>query len=141
MSLAPCTMQQLQKNPTLNSLSMTEGWAKRLPTAEITHVADKRKNVAEPAGGGHDGRLRATDTASAVGACSECGHARIPWKYLTHMEPAEGTIQNTKYACNTGQTRNKLLEQWVHLTNHTAGHSRRRRRTCSNTSAGTPEAV
>ena len=34
--------------------------------------------------------LRAADTASAVGACSECGHARIPWKYLTHMEPAEG---------------------------------------------------
>ena len=33
-------------------------------------------------------------------------------------------IQNTKYTCDTGQTRNKLLEQWVHLTNHTAGHSR-----------------
>ena len=31
---------------------------------------------------------------------------------------------NTKYTCDTGQTRNKLLEQWVHLTNHTAGHSR-----------------
>ena len=29
-------------------------------------------------------------------------------------------IPNTKYTCNTGQTRNKLLEQWVHLTNHTA---------------------
>ena len=40
---------------------------------------------------------------------------------------AEGhaQIQNTKYTCTTGQTRNKLLEQqWVHLTNHTAGHSR-----------------
>ena len=31
---------------------------------------------------------------------------------------------NTKYNCNTGQTRKELLEQWVHLTNHTAGHSR-----------------
>ena len=40
---------------------------------------------------------------------------------------AAGTINklntNTKYTCDTGQTRNKLLEQWVHLTNHTAGHS------------------
>ena len=33
-------------------------------------------------------------------------------------------IPNTKYTRDTGQTRNKLLEQWVHLTNHTAGHSR-----------------
>jgi hypothetical protein len=33
-------------------------------------------------------------------------------------------IQNTKYTCETGQTRNKLLAQWVHLTNHAAGHSR-----------------
>ena len=33
------------------------------------------------------------------------------------------TNTNTKYTCDTGQTRNKLLEQWVHLTNHTAGHS------------------
>ena len=33
-------------------------------------------------------------------------------------------ISNTKYTSDTGQTRNKLLEQWVHLTNHTAGHER-----------------
>ena len=33
-------------------------------------------------------------------------------------------IPNTKYTCDTGQTRNKLLEQWVHLANHAAGHSR-----------------
>ena len=26
------------------------------------------------------------------------------------------TNTNTKYTCDTGQTRNKLLEQWVHLT-------------------------
>ena len=31
------------------------------------------------------------------------------------------TNTNTKYTCDTGQTRNKLLELWVHLTNHTAG--------------------
>ena len=37
---------------------------------------------------------------------------------------AKNTNTNTKYTCDTGQTRNKLLEQWVHLTNHTAGHSR-----------------
>ena len=77
---------------------MTEGWAKRLPTAEISHVAEERKNVAaQPAGGGHDGRMRAADTASDVGACSECEHARIPWKYLTHMEPAEGNEGEKKY--------------------------------------------
>ena len=35
------------------------------------------------------------------------------------------TNTNTKYTCDTGQTRNKLLAQWVHLTNHAAGHSRR----------------
>ena len=29
-------------------------------------------------------------------------------------------IPNTKYTYNTGQSRYKLLEQWVHLTNHTA---------------------
>ncbi len=34
------------------------------------------------------------------------------------------TNTNTKYTCDTGQTRNKLLAQWVHLTNHAAGHSR-----------------
>ena len=34
------------------------------------------------------------------------------------------TNTNTKYTCDTGQARNKLLEQWMHLTNHTAGHSR-----------------
>ncbi len=35
-----------------------------------------------------------------------------------------GTNTNTKYTCDTGQTRNKLLAQWVHLTNHAVGHSR-----------------
>ena len=33
-------------------------------------------------------------------------------------------IPNTKYTRDTGQTRNKLLGQWVHLANHAAGHSR-----------------
>ena len=36
------------------------------------------------------------------------------------------TNTNTKYNCDTGQTRNKLLAQWVHLTYHAAGHSRPR---------------
>ncbi len=31
------------------------------------------------------------------------------------------TNTNTKYTCDTGQTRNKLLAQWVHLTNHGDG--------------------
>ena len=30
---------------------------------------------------------------------------------------------NTKYACNTGQTRNKLLEHSVRLTNHTSARA------------------
>ena len=37
---------------------------------------------------------------------------------------SKNTNTNTKYTCDTGQTRNKLLEQWVHLQNHAAGHSR-----------------
>ena len=70
---------------------MTEGWVQRLPTAGISHVAEKQAKMWRRSRlGGHDGRLRAADTASDVGACSECGHARIPWKYLTHMAPAEG---------------------------------------------------
>ena len=32
-------------------------------------------------------------------------------------------IQNSKYTCDTGQTRNKLLEQWVHRTDHASEHS------------------
>ena len=33
-------------------------------------------------------------------------------------------VWGTNYTCDTSQTRNKLLAQWVHLTTHTAGHSR-----------------
>ena len=33
-------------------------------------------------------------------------------------------LRRYKYTCDTGQTGNKLLAQWVHLTNHAAGHSR-----------------
>ena len=41
---------------------------------------------------------------------------------LTFQYRGGAQIPNTKYTCNT---RNKLLlEQLVHLTNHTAGHSR-----------------
>ena len=42
----------------------------------------------------------------------------------TKYQGNTNTNTNTKYTCDTGQTRNKLLELWVHLTNHTAGHSR-----------------
>jgi vacuolar protein 8 len=38
------------------------------------------------------------------------------------VENKKNTNTNTKYTCDTGQTRNKLLAQWVHLTNHAAGH-------------------
>ena len=44
------------------------------------------------------------------------------------QQPYQSSVKNTKHQIpnisNKGQTRNKLLEQWVHLTNHTAGHSR-----------------
>jgi hypothetical protein len=40
-----------------------------------------------------------------------------------HDGAEQNTNTNTKYTCDTGQTRNKLLAQWVHLTNHAAGHS------------------
>ena len=39
---------------------------------------------------------------------------------------AANTNANTKYTCDTGQTRNKLLQR-VHLTNHTAGRTARMR--------------
>ena len=47
-----------------------------------------------------------------------------------HFARNTNTNANTKYTCDTGQTRNKLLEQWMHLTNHTAGHSRPGTRKC-----------
>ena len=34
------------------------------------------------------------------------------------------TNTNTKYTCDTGQTRNTLLAQWVHLTNHVSRASK-----------------
>ena len=43
---------------------------------------------------------------------------------LCFVESEKYRTPNAKYTYNTGRTRNKLLEQWVHLTNHTAGHSR-----------------
>ena len=49
-----------------------------------------------------------------VSRCAAAQFYTVPRKYQ---------IPNTKYTCDTGQTRNKLLEQWVHLANHAAGHS------------------
>ena len=71
-------------------------------------------------------------------AAPECTHCRChvagTGKFPIHVteyvsnnnnkNKNKNTNTNTKYTCDTGQTRNKLLEQWVHLTNHTAGHSR-----------------
>ena len=48
------------------------------------------------------------------------GRGGLRWRRGTNTN----TNTNTKYTSDTGQTRNKLLEQWMHLTNHTAGHSR-----------------
>ena len=46
-------------------------------------------------------------------------HART--KQTPHSpEYKYNTNTNTKYTCDTGKTSNKLLVQWVHLTNHAA---------------------
>ena len=55
----------------------------------------------------------------ARGPKSECVKAAVQ-----HPAANTNTNTNTKYTCDTGQTRNKLLAQWVRLTNHAAGHSR-----------------
>ena len=47
-----------------------------------------------------------------------------PGVFLPDAAHAHTKYQTPKYTCDTGQTRNKLLEQWVHLTNRAAGHSR-----------------
>ncbi len=49
---------------------------------------------------------------------------REHWKTPLSRENTN-TNTNTKYTCDTGQTRNKLLAQWVHLTNHAARARRR----------------
>jgi uncharacterized Zn-finger protein len=59
-----------------------------------------------------------THTGERPYSCNVCGAA-----FVKSGENAN-TNTNTKYTCDTGQTRNKLLAQWVHLTNHAAGHSR-----------------
>jgi hypothetical protein len=76
--------------------------------------------------------LAAPPEAGAVYACRPRQNARST-QDLHIQRPARpagtapantNTNTNTKYTCDTGQTRNKLLAQWVHLTNHAAGHSR-----------------
>ena len=74
-------------------------------------------------------RARATGTASRrprAACCRRRGAAANPTLVSRRCaaRPTQNTNTNTKYTCDTGQTLNKLLEQWVHLTNHTAGHSR-----------------
>ena len=50
---------------------------------------------------------------------------RWPFRRAGHPNASRGPkIQNTKCTCDTGQTRNKLLEHWVRLTNRAAGQSR-----------------
>ena len=73
------------------------------------------------AGGGHDGRLRAADTGFDLchkyilylylylGACSESGYARIPWKYITHMEPAEGKADSRPLSGRISKNRENTL--------------------------------
>ena len=71
-------------------------------------------------------RMRAPhDTARHVQGRRAVGHGRERAAELCRAQAKNtNTNTNTKYTCDTGQTRNKLLAQWVHLTNHAAGHSR-----------------
>ena len=76
--------------------------------------------------------LAAPPEAGAVYACrprqsaeGSRNRASSPAPSATSRHCSRIQIQyNTKYTCDTGQTRNKLLAQWVHLTNHAAGHSK-----------------
>ena len=49
-------------------------------------------------------------------------YLRTQWVFL--QAENTNTNTNTKYTCDTGQTRNKLLEQWVHLTHSRALEAR-----------------
>jgi hypothetical protein len=62
-----------------------------------------------------------------LGSLSENAVLRVFLHFERHLEEYvsnTNTNTNTKYTCDTCQTRNKLLAQWVHLRNHAAGHSR-----------------
>ena len=48
------------------------------------------------------------------------GCTRTTLKILRNTNTHRNTNRNTRYTCDTGQTRNRLLAQWVHLTNHAA---------------------
>ena len=47
-------------------------------------------------------------------------HARVDASAAPVGRCGGNTNTNTKCTCGTGQARNKLLEQWVHLTNRAA---------------------
>ena len=54
-----------------------------------------------------------------VGTRLEC----IPFKSVTsRIWWYTNTRTSAKYACDSGQTRNRQLAQWVRLTNHASGH-------------------
>ncbi len=67
-----------------------------------------------------------TKTAAQNGVQSLVPRTGVADTCQTHCGPVinTNTNTNTKYTCDTGKTRNKMLAQWVHLTNHAAGHSR-----------------
>ena len=54
----------------------------------------------------------------------DANHARTHYSGVDLCLALVRKIPNTKYTCDTGQTRNQLLEQLVHLANHAAGHWR-----------------
>ena len=122
-------------------------------TATTGLVASAIAEAANSASSGRMARLTWSLPAGSAGDVVRCGMPRLTWSLpassATQFGSAGGDVggseiagtagdvvrggmpntntntnTNTKYTCDTGQTRNKLLAQWVHLTNHAAGHSR-----------------
>ncbi len=71
----------------------------------------------------HAPRARCCTTAHLSASLPRARPAPLPQRSRRPLA-STNTNTNTKHICDTGQTSNKLIAQWVHLTNHAAGHSR-----------------
>ena len=74
----------------------------------------------------HNGEVSGAAAVPLWGKGDVAALKRIAVRLYIRVHLVAVCIANTKYQVPniTGHTRDKLLEQWVHLTNHTAGHSR-----------------
>ena len=104
-----------------------------LTRAGTTQRATQGGNIAigTNAASGRRGANTARRTCQAAANIGHCTHAGTTWmqhrnSHGEHLKRAvtQIQIQIQNVLCDTGHTINKLLAQWVHLTNRTAGHSR-----------------